>query len=180
MPEIVVYVWRPSGDYVGHSSLQLSDGTYISWWPEGECDHKNPRAKASPMDSLEQDIEAEGDRKPNVYKIKVSNEEQYAIVQWWTNFKGKADYQFVSNNCSTVLYYAQEAAFPFLSKLNDEIPVWVPGAIEMVAEDLAAGKRSFDRKRIDEIKKAVADEVERLSGGSKKVNRFTIAVTGRK
>ncbi|XP_060594139.1 uncharacterized protein LOC132748505 [Ruditapes philippinarum] len=180
MPEIVVYVWRPSGDYVGHSSLQLSDGTYISWWPEGDCGPTNPRAKAAPNDSLENDIKAEGNRQPHAYRIKVSSEEQNAIVRWWTNFKAKADYQFISNNCSTVAYYAQEAAFPFLSKLNDEIPVWVPGAIEMVAQDLAAGKRSFDQKRIDEIKQAVKDEVKRLSGGSKKANNLKIGFKGRK
>ncbi|XP_060594126.1 uncharacterized protein LOC132748500 [Ruditapes philippinarum] len=163
MPEIVVYIWRPSGDLVGHSSLQLSDGTYISWWPEGDCGPSNPRAKAAPIDSLENDIAEEDDRQPHAYKIKVSNEEQNAIVRWWTAFKAKADYNFIANNCSTVVFYAQEAAFPFISRLNDEIHVWVPEAIEMVAHDLSSGERVFGQRRIDEIRKVAADEVTRIA-----------------
>ena len=31
---IKVYVWKPKGDdSYGHASMELSDGTYISWWP---------------------------------------------------------------------------------------------------------------------------------------------------
>lgn len=33
---VSVYVWLPKDGNVGHGSLGLSDGTYISWWPAGD------------------------------------------------------------------------------------------------------------------------------------------------
>ncbi|XP_053386496.1 uncharacterized protein LOC128550771 [Mercenaria mercenaria] len=181
---VVVHIWRPDKDHIGHSALELSDGTYISWWPETECDANHPRVKAAPNTSLSQDIEEEGKRHPISYTIQVSCEELNAIKRWWAGFKCKADYQFVSNNCSTVAFYAQEAAFPFLTALNGAVPVWVPQAVEMVAQDLAAGKRSMDKKRINEIKQAAKDEVKRIAGahgyGAKKVNRLKIGIQGRR
>ncbi|XP_053386422.1 uncharacterized protein LOC123538672 [Mercenaria mercenaria] len=182
MPTIVVHVWRPDASHVGHCALDLGDGTYISWWPESQCDAKNPRARAVANTSHSIDIEGEGGRQPNSYRIHVSDGELNAIKRWWRGFKDKADYQIVSNNCSTVAYYAQEAAFPFLEVLNDEVDVWVPKAIEMVAEDLASGKRTFDQKRIKEIKEAAHAEAKRVAGRFKGmfVKSSTTGIAGRK
>lgn len=30
----ILYVWEAGGDSVGHCSLLLDNGTYISWWPK--------------------------------------------------------------------------------------------------------------------------------------------------
>ena len=35
-----IFVWAPHGKQIGHASLGLSDGTYISWWP-GSDDPKD-------------------------------------------------------------------------------------------------------------------------------------------
>ena len=32
---VTVYIWEFRGmEAVGHASMSLSDGTYISWWPQ--------------------------------------------------------------------------------------------------------------------------------------------------
>ena len=33
---VVVYIWMPRSGNYGHASLQLPNGTYISWWPAGK------------------------------------------------------------------------------------------------------------------------------------------------
>lgn len=30
----ILYVWEAGGGSVGHCSLLLDNGTYISWWPK--------------------------------------------------------------------------------------------------------------------------------------------------
>ena len=36
-----MYIWRAKGDQVGHASMELGDGTYVSLWPgEGKAGKK--------------------------------------------------------------------------------------------------------------------------------------------
>ena len=57
-----VYVWMPSGGLVGHSSLELYDGTYISWWPDENKNKDLPLVtlKGHASSGLEEDIKGEG------------------------------------------------------------------------------------------------------------------------
>ena len=60
---VKVYVWKPKGDdSYGHASMELSDGTYISWWPEygGKAQRTKHKAHGFQNRTLEDDVRDEG------------------------------------------------------------------------------------------------------------------------
>ncbi|KAK3582636.1 hypothetical protein CHS0354_001681 [Potamilus streckersoni] len=68
---IKFYVWLPHGDNIGHSSMTLSDGTHISWWPSDQELKKKSSlmsmliSPASLNQTLDEDIYLEGNIKPD-------------------------------------------------------------------------------------------------------------------
>jgi len=114
-----VYVWnyRGSTDAWGHSSITLADGTHLSWWPSNEGrdftfgTDKIPiyEAPAFPDQTLEKDIEYEGQGPDKVIHIDGLNEA--AIKAWWESFHGNPNNtrKTFGRNCSTVVYDALRA-----------------------------------------------------------------------
>ena len=43
---VTVHIWRAKGSQVGHASMELEDGTYVSLWPgEGKAGKKKKKGK---------------------------------------------------------------------------------------------------------------------------------------
>ena len=83
--DVTVYIWPPHGTKVGHASMELPDGTYISWWPANKSSKSKSGFKAvlstaNLSDSLEEDEMTEG-ANPNEYVIPELN--VTAIKAWW-------------------------------------------------------------------------------------------------
>ncbi len=110
-----VIIWRANdfwnGD-VGHVSMQLSDGTYISWWPADEDRKLFPvmpltySAPHEPDQTYEDDLALEG-RDPDI-SIPVGDVDEVAIKSWWGPYNANADNYWVatSANCSTIVFWA--------------------------------------------------------------------------
>ena len=90
---IKVYVWKPKGDdSYGHASMELSDGTYISWWPEygGKAEQAKKKAHGFQNRTLEDDVRDE-ERNPDrtfIIPSKVGLDEG-EIKKWWAKKKAK-------------------------------------------------------------------------------------------
>ena len=103
---VTVYVWRPRLPQVGHASMKLVDGTYISLWPgEGKAYFKKKIRKDKKQDNhtsvnLDEDIEEEGRDPDRTFKIDGLNENKIKI--WWNGFN-KASCSWVQNCCKTVI-----------------------------------------------------------------------------
>jgi len=65
---------------VGHAALALRDGTYISWWPSESVD-SNFRSRSFGVQTLEQDLRAEG-MLPSVEQ-EIDGLHEDVIRSWW-------------------------------------------------------------------------------------------------
>lgn len=110
-----VYIWRATDSwngYVGHVSMQLSDGTYISWWPSGDdrkylpaikltysAPHNNPQ-------TYDDDVDLE-ERGPDI-SIPLWDLDETAIKNWWTPYNADSNNYWIAHsaNCSTIVYWA--------------------------------------------------------------------------
>ncbi len=77
-----VYVWKAirskdkffSFDRVGHTSIKLDNGTYISLFPKNSVSKENVKAPADFKRTYKQDVLAEGGKPNKVFKIEGLNE----------------------------------------------------------------------------------------------------------
>ena len=102
---VTVYVWLPRLGQVGHASMRLENGTYISLWPgEDKTGKKKKRKKVKKgkkenhserSESLEEDIENEDRRYDSSFVIKGLNE--IDIQTWWYNFN--ITWSLLGQNC---------------------------------------------------------------------------------
>ena len=143
---VTVYIWDSHvTKRVGHTSLALSDGTYISWWPHPDAKKRLPTghtkiSKASPTPTLEDDIRDEDGQKPT--NINVGGLDETAIKKW-VDFKTKeTEWRLLDQNCSMVVFKAL-CAGGALERLPEgtavvyrSLPVWFPAAVKKLANDL--------------------------------------------
>ena len=145
---VQVFVWDFRGytEAWGHSSLQLSNGKYVSWWPT------KAYSKLSVVTELKSPVKADKDR---TYKDDVEGEEQdpdtvyeipgldeAAIDAWWVSFKHSHDYGLMKQNCSTTVKDALKAGGAW-TKLTteqreefDDISVWTPKHVDNLCKAL--------------------------------------------
>ena len=102
-----VYVWMPVDNLLGHSSLRLSNGTYISWWPDEGKEKQLPLVTLNARSSatLTRDIESEGRRPTHIFHIKKRFRESQ-IQRWWDHYKFEGSYILGTTNCCWVVYKA--------------------------------------------------------------------------
>ncbi|XP_041354132.1 uncharacterized protein LOC121371968 isoform X2 [Gigantopelta aegis] len=129
-----VYVWMPVDNLVGHSSLRLSDGTYISWWPDADKEKQLPlvtlKARSSP--SLAKDIRSEGRRPTHIFNIRNRFQEEQ-IKQWWETYKHEGSYILGSTNCCWIVYRAlTEGGAPW----QYNVTPWRPNDVKCYCESL--------------------------------------------
>ena len=144
----VVYVWRPGVDIYGHASLQLENGTYISWWPRAKEDRKakvqgtslamlgdRPAAKLT----YKEDEGEEGKRPEERIQLPRGALKEGKIWSWWSSYK--AMYNVATNNCATVVYRALcegGASVPMTTKVWASIipGPWTPVNVGQYAREI--------------------------------------------
>ena len=77
---VKVYVWLGAGTSVGHASMELGNGTYISCWPGEEEEQYDKRSN-----SVKKDIQRERRKYDRMFMIEELDEEK--IQQWWGSFE---------------------------------------------------------------------------------------------
>ena len=114
---VTVYVWLPRLGQVGHASMELGNGTYISLWPgeskAGKSKKKKDKKKKSEKkkktkkdpynersESWYEDIENEGRWHDQSFKFEGLDED--AIQRWWDDFNTSWNL-FGQNCCKTVI-----------------------------------------------------------------------------
>nr|XP_023020992.1 uncharacterized protein LOC111509465 [Leptinotarsa decemlineata] len=97
--DIEVILWLPKVPNVGHLSLELSDGFYISFWPEKESRWK----KTSRGNTYEDDRRAEGRGPDEVLYLPPEIVDQEKIKRWWNRVMDDKEYNLMLNNCSSVV-----------------------------------------------------------------------------
>ena len=103
---VTVYVWGPHSEQVGHASMKLGDGTYVSLWPgEDKAGKKTKSKKGKKQDihtseNLDEDTEAEGRGPDHTFSICGLNESK--IRSWWIGFN-KQCWSWTQNCCQTVI-----------------------------------------------------------------------------
>lgn len=142
-----VFVW----DYyninrVGHASMLLSDGTYISWWPLDGTIKTIPfveqtwEGTGTAVPDYSEDYDSEGSTHANSFRVwGIDND---AVKAWWDGFKGVEGqkWKLTSQNCSTIVYKAILAGgvIPDRWKSQTEaVPAWTPNRIASLAMILA-------------------------------------------
>ncbi|NWA01461.1 hypothetical protein [Pseudomonas gingeri] len=142
-----VWSYRGKEEAWGHASLTLSDGTYISWWPQGMGRESIPfvsqvySAPAIVPRSFNDDVRGEG-VVPDVFVyIPATHLNEANIKSWWDGFSANPDsrWQTLQQNCSTTVKDALVAggAWDILGgRAFDnwgDIFVWSPNDIERFA-----------------------------------------------
>jgi len=142
-----LYIWKGyNGDW-GHSSLQLDDGTYISWWPQ-DVNHQytSPfgdlvpalfEADARINQTYDIDRTLEGHKESQI--IHLDNLDEDAIRDWWNRFKGSHRYNSIGQNCSTTVVNALEAGGSGKHLIMYPKPsIWEPEDVQRYGEALKA------------------------------------------
>eukprot|EP00483_Globobulimina_turgida_P004560 UN04569 len=123
-----VYVWSFDGTKSnwGHVSLELSDGTYISWWPRSGLKSVNALSKvyARPNYSKQSDIKAECAQP--TYTIHKYLKDENAIKHWWKEFRKSGSYCAAGMNCAKVVYTALKQGG---AKFKGHKLIWTPDDI---------------------------------------------------
>ena len=104
---VTVYFWGARGTNVGHVSMKLGNGTYISLWPRdgklslrstGRTEEENRRSERS--QSLDEDIANE--ERSYDDSIDIGGLDEDAMQRWWDNFKTRW-WLLGQNCCKTVI-----------------------------------------------------------------------------
>lgn len=153
---IKVFVWsmRRLGKQVnvGHASM-LVQGTYISWWPEGEDIFRTSPIRGR---TFEADVRAEGMRPDHTVMLTCLDEE--VILDWWSGLGLTRDgaslqgplqpYELLGRNCSTVVATGLRVGGGdrFATWWNRWNIVWTPSDVLRYASDIACASRTAATK----------------------------------
>jgi RHS repeat-associated protein len=137
---------------VGHSSMTLNDGTYISWWPAGADADLFNSVEGIDVKSLAADIRNEG-RSPD-RNIEVNGLDEDKIRDWWNRFRRnkKNKYAFLGQNCSTTVAGALDAggggAAASQSTWGRPMPgIWTPSDVATYAGNINSPGIKLPRPR---------------------------------
>ncbi|XP_067659315.1 uncharacterized protein [Haliotis asinina] len=107
----VIYIWMPVGvSQFGHTSLRLSNGEYVSWWPQGrkaKCGFLQKRNKCNC--SLQDDITEEGMDPDYIFNIPSTQLDIAKMSTYWNKHKTTGHYSLLDQNCSWVVYHVLRA-----------------------------------------------------------------------
>lgn len=146
---VTVYVWNYLGKDVawGHTSLELSDGTYISWWPQGYNRQRMPlipqvyTVDAFPNQTYANDVSFEDNHPPD-WRMLIGGLNESEIRSWWGGFKTSHQWSTLSQNCSTTVadaLWAGGASGILTSRETDNfqsIALWTPNNVLAFAQAL--------------------------------------------
>lgn len=127
---------------VGHASMTLNDGTYISWWPRGSDADLFNSVTATNMSRIVDDIRNEG--RPPDRTITVEGLDEPAIRKWWEAFKRDKgnNYSFLGQNCAATVAGGLDAGGGGSAASKGTWgrptpPVWTPEAVGEYAGRIA-------------------------------------------
>ncbi len=141
---VKVFVWLPKGGNVGHSSMQVGDRTYISFWPgHGRKGFVRSAIRKMTMNVKRRpfyrdyaaDCDAEG-FDPIVVELNTLDE--IAIQTYWEKVQAsELNYELTEFNCSTIianaLYLgsALQPSFQPLAEIDQYVGLGIPlGQVE--------------------------------------------------
>lgn len=127
--KVKVYIWGQRGGNVGHASLQIPKGAYISYWPGDSLLSKGMKAadgllgdmflpkkmnnqsgeRAMFSQSLDEDIVNENGFKPMVFKVPIHSRNFRSMTDSWERFKEETAYNLLANNCCDAVIAALNA-----------------------------------------------------------------------
>jgi len=134
---------------VGHASLVLSDGTYISWWPSktGRFElmgYTTDLIADAYLDQTYSDDLYLEHGTPPAHVIRLWGLDEAAAKTWWAGFcVPKESYILKSCNCSSVVYFALRAGGIVPQGLMDKLDgpygpqAWTPYTVMLLAMALA-------------------------------------------
>ncbi|XP_041367123.1 uncharacterized protein LOC121381828 [Gigantopelta aegis] len=123
---MMVYIWLPNSSHVGHASLELSNGRYISWWPdEGKKKSKPLTIHGSSHESLEDDVEAEERDPDKTFDLDDLDYDEEDIEDWWIEWSNRGSYFLLGTNCCWVVYEALRHGGAPISPN----PIWTPSIL---------------------------------------------------
>ena len=141
---VKVYVWLPKGGRVGHSSMQVGDKTYISFWPghgrkgfvRTAIRKMTINVKRSPFyRDYESDLEAEGFAP---IMVELESMDETAIQKYWEKVQAsELSYKLTEFNCSTIIAKAlylgskMQPSFQPLAEVDTYVGLGIPlGQVE--------------------------------------------------
>ena len=140
---VTIYVWLPRLDSLGHASMKLGNGTYISLWPaEDKTGKKKKKGKKENhqerSESLEEDIDLE-ERDPDA-RYRINGLDENAIQEWWDHFDER--WHLLSQNCARTVIEGLRAGgsdrrLGFMSWVYHGVTVvWTPLRVATYCESL--------------------------------------------
>ncbi len=164
-----VYIWPQSKgeSKFGHAAMMIGrNGSYVSWWPGGEGAGPSSllpgvvHEAATPL-SLKQDIEWEGDKRPERYAIESSALNEIEMERYYKQeygITGDQRYRLRRKNCSTMVFKVLEAGgatslvrAPFFQW------IWTPNKVREYAISL----QKAAKKAAPQLAKASAQKLGR-------------------
>ena len=105
-----IHIWGRMGSMVGHVSLQLKNGVYVSLWPTEEQSVENVKPKQlvdSHGSDFDNDVIMENNRQPTE-TIEIKGKlDCDAIGEWW-KLDQNAGYNLLNKNCTDAVKEALE------------------------------------------------------------------------
>lgn len=154
-----LYYWRWGN--VGHTSLELSDGTYISHWPEGAIQKTETlnNFSAMQMPSLDGDVYCQGCEPHHTLSISKDLLDTAKIKKWWSKYCRNANYNMVFENCThTVSQAIQQGLETILVAGFKHNFNWTlaetPQKVYETLKWVMAQKTSWDNTRAGQVWKA--------------------------
>jgi hypothetical protein len=99
---VTVFVWKPHAGNIGHVTLKVDGGVYVSWWPNPGGQGVSPgtlakKGQVAPMfgsnalaSSMAVDIRSEGNRNPDWASAPIKGLDEGAINKWYQQLSPKS------------------------------------------------------------------------------------------
>jgi len=141
---VKVYVWLPRGGQVGHSSMQVGEQTYISFWPG----HGRKGFVRTALQKMTMNVKRrpyyrdyEGDRDAEGFDpvvVELEHLDEAAMAAYWDKVQAsELNYELTEFNCSTIIANALyvgsgvKSSFQPKAEVDDYVGLGIPlGQVE--------------------------------------------------
>ncbi len=141
---VKIYVWLPKGGKVGHSSMQVGDRSYISFWPGSDRKGFIQLAiRKMTMNVKRRPVyrDYDADRATEGFEpmtIELTSLDEVAILSYWQKVQlSDLDYELTEFNCSTIIANALymgsglQSSFQPLAEIDLYVGLGIPlGEVE--------------------------------------------------
>lgn len=83
---VTVFVWLPHAAGIGHASLSVTGGPYISWWPTLTEIGERPGSGVSRPMGQDKALER---KVPDYASAPITSLDEGRIARWWTSYSGR-------------------------------------------------------------------------------------------